>query len=243
MSELPDDAIGIYHRMFDFSGVQIPFSTFLLLIIKHLSCMKGWKSGFLLIDQRAIPDYMPWRHSSLVIDDPKLPTGSYNREDVHRLSAHIVKLWDMPEGVLFLSSLSRVWKIRTRDLILKDSNGNGTRGRGRLPFYCTHPIVVDAAIPDPTLEDLAAGTPSAKVMAKAEASKKRKASTSDDDKSDDDDDACVEIPLITPIRYAATIPTGGNQGGALLLPLLKVLAPEAIMSDASDASSRGGDRF
>ncbi|GJW14332.1 hypothetical protein Tco_0018465 [Tanacetum coccineum] len=35
MSELPDDAIGIYHRMFDFSGVRIPFSSFLLALIKH----------------------------------------------------------------------------------------------------------------------------------------------------------------------------------------------------------------
>ncbi|GKE30144.1 hypothetical protein Tco_1445528 [Tanacetum coccineum] len=35
MSELSDDAIGIYHRMFDFFGVQIPFSSFLLALIKH----------------------------------------------------------------------------------------------------------------------------------------------------------------------------------------------------------------
>ncbi|GKD15917.1 hypothetical protein Tco_1205075, partial [Tanacetum coccineum] len=35
MSELSDDSIGIYHRMFDFSGVRIPFSLFLLAFIKH----------------------------------------------------------------------------------------------------------------------------------------------------------------------------------------------------------------
>ncbi|GKE35155.1 hypothetical protein Tco_1454477, partial [Tanacetum coccineum] len=35
MSKLPNDAIGIYHRMFDFSSVQIPFSSFLLDLIKH----------------------------------------------------------------------------------------------------------------------------------------------------------------------------------------------------------------
>ncbi|GJR51616.1 hypothetical protein Tco_1402137 [Tanacetum coccineum] len=35
MSELLDDAIGICHRMFDFSGVRIPFSLFLLALIKH----------------------------------------------------------------------------------------------------------------------------------------------------------------------------------------------------------------
>ncbi|GKC84824.1 hypothetical protein Tco_1140541, partial [Tanacetum coccineum] len=35
MYELPDDAIGIYHCMFDFSGVRIPFSSFLLALLKH----------------------------------------------------------------------------------------------------------------------------------------------------------------------------------------------------------------
>nr|GEW15046.1 hypothetical protein [Tanacetum cinerariifolium] len=35
MSELPDDSIGIYHRVFDFFGVRVPFSSFLLDLIKH----------------------------------------------------------------------------------------------------------------------------------------------------------------------------------------------------------------
>nr|GFA46068.1 ribonuclease H-like domain-containing protein [Tanacetum cinerariifolium] len=48
----------------------------------------------------------------------------------------------------------------------------------RLPFYCTPPTTVDAVIPNPTLEDLAIGTPSFKILAKAEASQKRKTSTS-----------------------------------------------------------------
>ncbi|GJR43156.1 hypothetical protein Tco_1311259 [Tanacetum coccineum] len=99
----------------------------------------------------------------------------------------------------------------------------------RFPFYCTPPVAVDVVIPDPTPEDLAIGTPSSKIFAKAEAFQKRKASTScansshdakctrsalaqssssttcpslfvgDDDESDNDD-ACVEIPLVTPIR-------------------------------------------
>ncbi|GJT70891.1 hypothetical protein Tco_1030177 [Tanacetum coccineum] len=99
----------------------------------------------------------------------------------------------------------------------------------RLPFYCTPPAVADAVTLNPTLEDLAAGTPSSKILAKVEASQKRKASTSgaasshvakrtrsalaqssdsttrpslfacDDDESDDDD-ACMEIPLVTPLH-------------------------------------------
>nr|GEZ17625.1 hypothetical protein [Tanacetum cinerariifolium] len=115
MPELPDDAIGIYHRMFEFFGVRIPIYSFLLALIKHYktlckqddwfsfskrcapssvcidnnrSCMKNWKSSFFFIDRRAIPDYMAWRHLSAAIDDPRLVVGSYNMEDVRRLSAH-----------------------------------------------------------------------------------------------------------------------------------------------------------
>ncbi|GJS85964.1 hypothetical protein Tco_0752505 [Tanacetum coccineum] len=108
-----------------------------------------------------------------VITAPKPLAGSYNQLDVWRLSAFVVKLRDMPEGVLVLSGLSRVWKSRTCDMILRDSSGNGM-GRGilvyefRLPFYCTHPTTADAVILAPTLEDLAATTPSTKVLAKAE---------------------------------------------------------------------------
>ncbi|GKF30541.1 hypothetical protein Tco_0100339, partial [Tanacetum coccineum] len=179
MSELPDDAIGIYHRMFDFSGVRIPFSSFLLALIKHYhihfsqlgplglnkeltfevlcrslqieptptlfrvfqtlckqgdwflfakrrvpsllciddnrSCIKHWNSGFFFIDQRAILDSMVWRHPSTVIDDPRPVAVSFRMVDVCRLSAHVVKLRDMPEGMLVLSGLSRVWKSRVCD--------------------------------------------------------------------------------------------------------------------------------
>ncbi|GKB69817.1 hypothetical protein Tco_0931229, partial [Tanacetum coccineum] len=183
MSELPDDAIGVYHQIFDFSGVHIPFSSFLLAIIKYYkvhftqlgplglnkvvtfevlcrslqiepimtlfrvfqtlckqghwfyfakrhalspvcindnrSCMKHWKNGFFFIDRRAIPDYMSWRHPSSAIDDPRPLAGSFNIDDVRRLSAHIVKLMDIPEGFLVLSGLIRVWKSQTCDSILR----------------------------------------------------------------------------------------------------------------------------
>ncbi|GKC85580.1 hypothetical protein Tco_1141297 [Tanacetum coccineum] len=49
----------------------------------------------------------------------------------------------------------------------------------RLPFYCTPPTTAGVVIPDLAPEDFAAGTPSFKIVAKAEASQKRKASTSD----------------------------------------------------------------
>ncbi|GKG15816.1 hypothetical protein Tco_0358139, partial [Tanacetum coccineum] len=65
-------------------------------------------SGFFLIDRRAISDAMVWRHPDAAIDDPKPAAGSFSMADVRRLSAHVIKLRDMPEGVLVLSGSSRV---------------------------------------------------------------------------------------------------------------------------------------
>nr|GFC38860.1 hypothetical protein [Tanacetum cinerariifolium] len=105
----------------------------------------------------------------------KLPVDSFNMEDVRRLSMHVVKLRDMPEGVLVLSGLSRVWKSQTCDL---EPHLDIRPMLKRLPFYCTPPVPIDPAAPDPTLEDLVAGNSSAKVVAKDEASQKQKASSS-----------------------------------------------------------------
>ncbi|GKA65995.1 hypothetical protein Tco_0765803, partial [Tanacetum coccineum] len=109
MSELPDYAIVIYHRMFDFLAFRFLSPPSFCLLLSILG---------------AIPDYMSWRHPSSVIIDPKPTTSSYSQGDVQRLSASVVKLRDILEGVLILFSLSRVWKIRTRDPILKYLGGN-----------------------------------------------------------------------------------------------------------------------
>ncbi|GJX28742.1 hypothetical protein Tco_0236821, partial [Tanacetum coccineum] len=55
------------------------------------------KSGFFLIDRRAIPDAMVWRDTDATIDDTRPAAGSFNMADVRRLSAHVIKLRDMPE--------------------------------------------------------------------------------------------------------------------------------------------------
>ncbi|GJW63786.1 hypothetical protein Tco_0115670 [Tanacetum coccineum] len=77
-----------------------------------------WKSVFFLIDWRAIPDCMVWRHPSVAIDDLRPNAGSFSMADVRWLSAHVIKLRDMPAGVLVLSGLSRVWKSHVCDLVL-----------------------------------------------------------------------------------------------------------------------------
>nr|GEY03750.1 hypothetical protein [Tanacetum cinerariifolium] len=265
MSKLSDDAIGIYHRIFDFSGVRIPFSSFLMALIKHYKvhfsqlgpldlnkvitfevlcqslqieptltlfrvfhtlCKQG--DWFSYAKRRApspaISDAIVWRHPNAAIDDSRPAAGSFNMADVRRLSAQVINLWDMPEGVLVLFEL--IMGIHDF-LCLPEWTGPEVQEEPyldvrptlqRLPFYCTPHAAADAIIPNPTPEDLAVGTPSFKILAKAEASQKRKASTSsaasshvakssrsalaqssssttrpslfvgDDDESDDDDD-------------------------------------------------------
>ncbi|GKB97399.1 integrase, catalytic region, zinc finger, CCHC-type containing protein [Tanacetum coccineum] len=252
MSELLDDAIGIYHRMFNFSGVRIPFSSFLLALIKHykvhfsqLGPMGLNKGDWLLFAKRCAP-------SPVCIDD----NCSYMK---HWKSGVPMEMWTGAE-------------------VQEEPYLDVRPNLQRLPFYCTPPDAAGVVIPDPTLEDLAMGTPSSKILAKAEASQKQKASTSgatsshvskrtrsamaqssgsttrpslfmdnSDDGSDDDDDACVRIPLVTPIRSATVIPSSGNQGGSSAIPAAKGLGTrdsrgKGIMADDVVAPSVGVSR-
>ncbi|GJW92758.1 hypothetical protein Tco_0172430 [Tanacetum coccineum] len=120
---------------------------------------------------------------AIAIDDPRPAAGSFNMADVRRLSAHVINLKDMPEGVLVLSGLSRIWKSRVCDLVLRGANRNvmgihdflclpewtGAEVQEephldvrttlqRLPFYCTPSAAAEDVIPDPTPEDLTAST-------------------------------------------------------------------------------------
>ncbi|GJR99946.1 hypothetical protein Tco_0316455 [Tanacetum coccineum] len=205
MSELSDDAIGPLglNKTLCKQGDWFSFAKCHALspvyIDDNRSYMKHLKSRFFFIDRRAILDAMVRRHPNVAIDDLRHVVGSFNMDDVYGL-----------------------------------------------PFYYTLLAAAEAVNPDPTPKDLAVGTPSFKIVAKAEASQKRKASTSgaasshvskrtrsalaqssgsttrpslfvgDDDKSDDDD-ACVEIPLVTPLRSAILIPSSGNQGGSSII--------------------------
>nr|GEX50991.1 hypothetical protein [Tanacetum cinerariifolium] len=189
------------------------------------------KSGFFFIDRRAILDAMVWRHPNIAIDDPRPIDGSFNMAAPSGCTCYSFR--DMPKCVSVLSGLSLVWKSHACNPVLRgaDENGMGL---------------------DPTLEDLAVGIPSSKIVVKAEASKKQKASTSGATLShvakrtsdDDDDDACVEIPLVTPIRFVVVIPSSGTRVGASLLLLLKDLTPEGkgVMVDDNAAPSAGVSR-
>nr|GEV66284.1 hypothetical protein [Tanacetum cinerariifolium] len=64
------------------------------------SSLKGWKKKFFLIDRRAIPDAMAWRHSDTNVRDD-FP-NDYNEEHAERLATPVVLLRPPPRHVLYL---------------------------------------------------------------------------------------------------------------------------------------------
>ncbi|GJV54061.1 hypothetical protein Tco_1449802 [Tanacetum coccineum] len=205
MSELPDDAIGIYHRMFDFSGVRIPFCLFLLALIKHYRvyfsqlcplglnkvitfevlcrslqieptvalfrvfqtlCKQGdWFSFAKRRDPSpAIPDAMVWRHPDAAIDDSRPATGYFSVAD-SRVCDPV--LWGADGNVMGIHDFFFLPKWTSAE-VQKEPHLDVSRTFQRLPFYCTPPAAADAVISDPTLENLAVGTPSSKILAKTE---------------------------------------------------------------------------
>ncbi|GJX60107.1 hypothetical protein Tco_0291497 [Tanacetum coccineum] len=266
MINLPagDTAIGVYSRIFDSSGVRIPFSSFLLAVLKYFKvqcfsqlvplglakvitcevlcrslgieptvtlfrvfqtlskqgdwfsfakrggsapvCMevtksglKQWKENFFLINRRAIPFRMPWRHPDSCITD-KIPTN-FNQDHVDRLKAYIVKLRDIPEGVLVRSGLSRVWRNPTCDPVLRRSDNTaisihdflcmpslekatvqeephelGTSILSRVIDHTTPPAPTGTAIPRASLEEIAVTRPDRNIVAKADHAAKQKTS-------------------------------------------------------------------
>ncbi|GKC14085.1 hypothetical protein Tco_1010867 [Tanacetum coccineum] len=143
MINLParDTAICIYSRIFDSLGVRIPFSSFLLAVLKYF---KVHISQLVPLGQSKVISFevlcqslnieptvtlfrvfhMLCRHRASCITD-KVPTG-FNQAHVDRLKAHVMKLCDIPEGVLVRSGLSRVWCNSMCDPVLRCSDNTVT---------------------------------------------------------------------------------------------------------------------
>ncbi|GJS22219.1 hypothetical protein Tco_0450851 [Tanacetum coccineum] len=87
------------------------------------SSLKKWKDKFFLIDRRAIPDYLTWRHSCSCVSDD-LPTDGYDRNDVERLCARLICLREMREEVLVRSGLSSMWFNKECDPVFRRIDDN-----------------------------------------------------------------------------------------------------------------------
>ncbi|GKD28290.1 hypothetical protein Tco_1239068, partial [Tanacetum coccineum] len=155
------------------------------------SGLKLWKDKIFLIDRRAIPFHMPWRHPDSCITD-KVPT-SFNQNDFDRLKAHIVKLRDTPKGVLVRSGLSEVWRnpmcdpvlIRSDNTVMsindflcmpsldkatgqEEPHGLDTSILGRVADRTTSPALVGTAIPRASSKEIVVTRPNHKVVTKAD---------------------------------------------------------------------------
>ncbi|GKA25011.1 hypothetical protein Tco_0711044 [Tanacetum coccineum] len=152
MIDLPveDTAIGIYSRIFDSSGVRIPFSAFLLAVINHFKVHIP-KGDWFSFSKRGDPAPVCMegvKHPDSCVTD-EVPTD-FNQDHVNRIKARIVKLRDIPEGVL-------------------------VRSEGC--DHTTSPTLAGAGIPHATPEETVITRPNRKVVTKADNVAKRKAST------------------------------------------------------------------
>ncbi|GJZ89141.1 hypothetical protein Tco_0660923, partial [Tanacetum coccineum] len=240
MDRIPIDAIGIYYEFLRFSGVRVPFSTFLLSVLKyfkvHISqlvplglnkvvsfevvcrdlniiptvtlfrvfqclCKQGdwfsfskcrntedvcmddgpsslnkWKNKIFLIDRRSIPDHLTWRHSCSCVSDD-LPSDGYDRNDVQRLCARLIRLREMREEVLVRSGLSSVCDAK----ITEETHHLSLPLLERVSSHTSAPTMEGAIIPLPTPDEIAASLPDSHLVKKSKGpshanrpSKKRK---------------------------------------------------------------------
>nr|GEU29967.1 hypothetical protein [Tanacetum cinerariifolium] len=180
---LPADTIGIYFEFLWFYGVHVPFLTFLLSVLKYFkvhisqlvplgdwfsfserrntedicmddgpSSLKKWKNKFFLINRRAILYHLKWRHSCSCVSDD-LPSDGYDRNDVQRSCACLIRLREMREEVLVCSRLSSMWCNKECDPVFRRVDDNV----GRLRGYNFHSLFIVSFVIIPSSFFAAAG--------------------------------------------------------------------------------------
>ncbi|GJX97286.1 hypothetical protein Tco_0353084 [Tanacetum coccineum] len=156
------------------------------------SSLKKWKNKFFLIDRRAIPDYLTWRHSCSCVSDD-LPSDGYDRNDVQRLCAHLICLREMREEVLVRSGLSSVWFNKECDPVFRRVDDNAEMSiydfmtlpswsdakiaeeshhlslplLERVPSHTNAPATEGAIIPLPTPDEIVASLPDSRLVKKS----------------------------------------------------------------------------
>ncbi|GJT25122.1 hypothetical protein Tco_0895059 [Tanacetum coccineum] len=213
MDHFPTDDIGIYSEFLWFSGVHVPFLTFLLSVLKYfkvhifqlvplgLNKVVSFEvvcrdlnivPTVTLFYRRAIPDHLTWIHScSCVLDD--LPFDGYDRNDVQRLCARLIRLCEMKEEVLVRFGLSSVWFNEECDPIFQRVDDNGEMSiydfmtlpswsnakiveeshhfslplLERVSSHTTAPTTEGAIIPLSTPDEIAASLPDSRLVKKS----------------------------------------------------------------------------
>lgn len=94
------------------------------------SSLKKWKSQFFLVDRRAIPIPLVWRHLDSDVSDPTPLPESYDGDKVARLREFLVPVHKPHPSLLYAAGLSSVWKHAGHRCVLK-----GPGGDGNIPLY------------------------------------------------------------------------------------------------------------
>ncbi|GJU86763.1 hypothetical protein Tco_1294309 [Tanacetum coccineum] len=87
------------------------------------SSLLCWKKKFFLIDRRAIPDVMAWRHRDTDVSDD-FPIR-YNEDHANLVAEKIIPLRKPPQSLLFMAGLTTVYRHPDLSQILLDSEGRG----------------------------------------------------------------------------------------------------------------------
>ncbi|GJY50087.1 hypothetical protein Tco_0440043 [Tanacetum coccineum] len=85
--------------------------------------LKKEKDKFFLVNRRATPIAMSWRHRDSSVSDPIPQPDEYNASDVVKLREVAIPLRKPPPSILYIACLSNVWKHAGRAFSIKDSNG------------------------------------------------------------------------------------------------------------------------
>ncbi|GJR63765.1 hypothetical protein Tco_1505927 [Tanacetum coccineum] len=104
MDALPNDSIGLYAHYFQQGGLR---------------------DKFFLVDRRAAPIAMAWRHHDFSVADPFPKPSEFDASDVAKLREVVIFLRKPPPSLLYAVGLSHAWKHVGRSFSLKDPNGKG----------------------------------------------------------------------------------------------------------------------
>ncbi|GJV07801.1 hypothetical protein Tco_1345457 [Tanacetum coccineum] len=85
--------------------------------------LKHWKDCFFLIDRRAIPDAMSWRHQDFSVVYP--PPIGVQVENVHRLCENVIDLRHVHLAMLYVVGLTTIWNHVGHHPVFKDGEGTG----------------------------------------------------------------------------------------------------------------------
>nr|GEY12934.1 hypothetical protein [Tanacetum cinerariifolium] len=145
MDRLLSRYIRLYMEQLEQGGLRLPFSSFFLAVIKHFeghwfsfenktgrgtrkcfkevtTSLKCWKRNFFLINRRAIPDAMPWRHDDTDLHDD-FPSN-FNQDDVERLFEFLVPLRPPPCHLLYVCGLTTACRHPGLSYCIKDQDKN-----------------------------------------------------------------------------------------------------------------------